>query len=49
MSQQTELIVETIKSCPILHDSPHPDCKNVRSKNKVWNSRAETIGETNLI
>lgn len=36
MENFTEKVIEAVKSHAILYDYSHPDFKNIRKKNKVW-------------
>ncbi|XP_041972052.1 uncharacterized protein LOC121728022 [Aricia agestis] len=46
MSINTEIFIQTVQNYPVLYDTSHKDYKNNRIKNKIWNSIADIIGQS---
>lgn len=44
MTDITELLIENVKTHHVLFDLSHPEYKNVRIKNKVWDEIAKNMG-----
>lgn len=42
---QTEKLVEIIKKYSIIYDLTHPDYKNIRKKDKVWEEIGLELGK----
>lgn len=48
MANNIELLIEKVKQCPVIYDLSHPDYKNVKGKNKIWDEigkELETSGK----
>lgn len=46
MPINTELFIQTVQNYPVLYDTSHKNYKNNRIKNKIWDSIAEIIGQS---
>lgn len=44
MADFTEKLIEHVKKHNVLYDMSHPEYKNVRIKNKVWDQIAKEMG-----
>lgn len=39
----SEKIIEAVKYYPILYDLSHPDYKNIRKKNEIWDEMGKSL------
>lgn len=47
MESSSEQLIEIVKNYPVLYDLSHPEYKNTKKKDKIWDEIASKFAEGN--